>query len=127
MHTRPTPYRFIEERFLDDYFRKNLAGQRVLEIGCGTGFFTAKMAKKASQVIGIDYNADYIDIARSRWTAPPFSTLDFHVCDILTLSRDMPAFLREPFDSIVLIDTFLFLFDSRFQSGGAFTNIGTTS
>lgn len=116
LHTRPTPYRFVEEKFLEGYFREHFQDRRVLEIGCGTGFFTAKMARTASQAIGLDYNPDYIKIAKERWPASSHANVDFRVCDILALSRETPPFLREPFDFVVLIDTFLFLFDARFQS-----------
>jgi SAM-dependent methyltransferase len=113
--TRPTPYRYIEERFLDTYFAANLGGADVLEIGCGTGYFTARMARHARRVVGVDYNSDYVAIARQTWTGPDYSRLGFQVGDIIDLSRGAPAFAQDRYDFVLLIDTFLFLFDARYQ------------
>jgi SAM-dependent methyltransferase len=112
---RPTPYRYIEERFLEAYFRERFGGAEVLEIGCGTGYFTSKMAAHARRAVGVDYNPDYLDIARRTWPAAKHPNLDFQVGDIIDLTRGTPAFARQQFDFVVLIDTFLFLFDAKYQ------------
>jgi ubiquinone/menaquinone biosynthesis C-methylase UbiE len=41
-------------------------GQRVLDIGCGTGALTLRAAKKGAAVKGIDVNAGMLEIARKR-------------------------------------------------------------
>jgi ubiquinone/menaquinone biosynthesis C-methylase UbiE len=41
-------------------------GQRVLDIGCGTGAFTLRAAKKGARVKGIDVNPQMLEIARER-------------------------------------------------------------
>jgi ubiquinone/menaquinone biosynthesis C-methylase UbiE len=41
-------------------------GQRVLDIGCGTGAFTLRAANKGARVKGIDVNPQMLDIARER-------------------------------------------------------------
>lgn len=112
---RPTPYRYIEEHFLERYFREHLNGKDVLEIGCGTGYFTAKMARHARRVSGLDYNPDYVEIARRSWPESEYPNLRFQVGDITRLPGDRNL-RAESFDAIVLIDTFLFLFDDRFQA-----------
>jgi len=40
------------------------SGMKVLEIGCGTGFFTQEIVKKPVQVTAIDISPDLIEIAR---------------------------------------------------------------
>jgi SAM-dependent methyltransferase len=112
---RPTPYRFIEEEFLDNYFRDHLRGLRVLEIGCGTGYFTAKIATHAGRAVGMDFNEEYIAIARKTWTPDRHPNLEFQVGDIIDLSRGGWSERAHTFDRIVLIDTFLFLFDPSYQ------------
>ncbi len=41
-------------------------GQKVLDIGCGTGALTIKAAKKGAQVKGIDVNPQMLEIARKK-------------------------------------------------------------
>ena len=63
---RPGPYREIEEHYLDEYFSKYISPDTVvLDIGCGTGYFTRKIAKATPHVIGLDPNEDYIKIAKN--------------------------------------------------------------
>lgn len=42
------------------------AGQRVLDIGCGTGALTLRAARRGARVKGIDVNAQMLDIAARR-------------------------------------------------------------
>jgi toxoflavin synthase len=45
----------------------DLRGQTVLDLGCGSGFYTRKYVKRgAGQVIGIDNSPEQLDIARMR-------------------------------------------------------------
>jgi 2-polyprenyl-3-methyl-5-hydroxy-6-metoxy-1,4-benzoquinol methylase len=112
---RPTPYRYIEEHFLHEYFRDHLADADVLDIGCGTGYFTCQMARHARRVVGVDYNRDFIDLASRTWKGPTSGALTFEVGDLTDLSKGDPAFARQRYDFVVLIDTFLFLFDNKYQ------------
>jgi len=114
--TRKTPYRFIQDRFLEDYFARRLAGKEVLEIGCGTGYYTRKMAAHAARAVGLDYNPDYIQAARDKWLPAPQGNLEFHVGDIIDLSAGAGIFQDLVFDAVILIDTFLFLFDEGYQA-----------
>lgn len=41
-------------------------GQRVLDIGCGTGALTLRAAKKGAKVKGIDINSQMLEIAKKR-------------------------------------------------------------
>jgi SAM-dependent methyltransferase len=108
---RQTPYRFIEQRFLEEYIPANLPGLDVLEVGCGTGFFTGLIARHAASTVGMDYNADYIDAARR-----DHPEAEFHVGDLLALGDFDETIGGRRFDRVVLIDTFLFLFDQSFQN-----------
>jgi len=41
-------------------------GQTVLDLGCGIGSVSARLAVRAKNVVGVDYNAEFIDAARQR-------------------------------------------------------------
>jgi len=48
-----------------------IAGKRVLDVACGTGYGTALLAKAgAAQVDGFDCSAEAVDFAKSTWALP---------------------------------------------------------
>jgi ubiquinone/menaquinone biosynthesis C-methylase UbiE len=54
------------------------AGKRVLDIGCGTGYGTAELAKHAATTIGIDIAPDALDYARSHYAGVHFDQAPAH-------------------------------------------------
>jgi trans-aconitate methyltransferase len=56
------------------------AGERILDLGCGTGDITATMAERGAQIVGVDASPAMIDTARAR-----FPALDFRVADAAAL------------------------------------------
>lgn len=67
----------------------NLAGRRVLDIGCGDGRLALQMAKVAGSVVGFDPDADAIAEARRRAAATP--GVSFIVDDVNTVSASWSA------------------------------------
>ena len=59
------PSRVTEDKKLSDQAQKALYSERnlVVELGCGTGNFTQKMAEKGYDMIGIDNASEMLDIA----------------------------------------------------------------
>src|SRR5512136_32102 len=43
-----------------------VAGERILDLGCGDGALTAQIADKGAQVVGVDSSEDMIAAARAR-------------------------------------------------------------
>lgn len=67
-----------------------LAGHTVLELGCGTGFWTEVTAESALSVLAVDINANLVDIARERPMAE--DKVSFRVADALDLPEDIGKF-----------------------------------
>ena len=67
-----------------------LAGHTVLELGCGTGFWTEVAAESAQSVLAVDINANLVDIARER--GMPDGKVSFRVADALDLPEDIGSF-----------------------------------
>src|SRR5689334_15946154 len=53
-------------------------GQRVLDLGCGTGDLTAKIAERGATVVGLDADARMIERARARFPDLEFVHGDGH-------------------------------------------------
>lgn len=64
-------------------FLGNLKGKSVLDAGCGNGYWSRKMARKAKRVIGIDFTEKLIKVAKSK---SPVSNLEFAIDDLRKLS-----------------------------------------
>ncbi|HEU5198345.1 MAG TPA: methyltransferase domain-containing protein [Ktedonobacterales bacterium] len=64
-------------------------GERVLDLGCGTGHLTAQMAAAGAEVVGIDKAASMIEQARAT-----YPNLRFEVADGSSFS------FPEPFDAV---------------------------
>ena len=71
---------------------------QVLEIGCGKGEFSRRLAEKSLRVLALDLSPEMIRIARAQ--SEEFSNIDFQIADIT--SYDLPP---EHFDCIASIAT----------------------
>jgi 2-polyprenyl-3-methyl-5-hydroxy-6-metoxy-1,4-benzoquinol methylase len=49
----------------------DIAGKRVIDVGCGSGYLTAKLASKGSYVLGVDPSEEMIRIARREYGSLP--------------------------------------------------------
>lgn len=68
------------------------AGETILDAACGTGRYTATIAERGAAVIGLDFSAEMLAIARRR-----MPTIEFRTAD---LTKPLP-FLAHDFDAIL--------------------------
>lgn len=103
---KETAYKYVQEFSLKRFFlRKISRGQTVLDLGCGTGYYTNMMAQRGAHAIGIDPNESLINIGRAN--AHPGA--EFHA-----LHPGSPGGLAavpdKCSDSVFMIDTYLMYF-----------------
>ena len=60
------PDRQTEQDLMGVELKKAFKGKRVLDIGCGTGYWTQRISETAESVLGIDINEAVLEIARSK-------------------------------------------------------------
>jgi len=73
-------------------------GDRVLDLCCGNGLITRDLAAEARSVVGVDFSAALLDVARTHHQ--PKNTTYYHL-DALALDR-LAALEPEPFDKVVM-------------------------
>jgi len=83
---------------------KNLGTQRILDLGSGNGKLCSVLASKGHQTVGVEYDKQGVEIARSNFSNIPF--YNFGV-------QDDPTDLlktEEPFDAVVSTEVIEHLF-----------------
>ena len=69
--------------------------KKVIDVGCGTGYFAYQVAKKGGNVLGIDYSEEAIRIAKERYQHP----------NLVYKKIDVSKKIIEKFDVVVSIGT----------------------
>jgi SAM-dependent methyltransferase len=89
----------LEHRHRYELAAELLAGSRVLDLCCGSGYGTALLGATAVAVTGVDRDAASIDMARSRFEGE--AKLEFQCMDALSYLRSRAT---EEFDAIVCFE-----------------------
>ena len=69
-----------------------------LDVGCGTGTFSRRLAERFERVVGVDLSPEMIRLARTRSTDRP--NVEYHVADVAAW-----PFPRQRFDCVASIAT----------------------
>jgi SAM-dependent methyltransferase len=87
-------YRFPERQQdlekLRSFLKTEFKDYNVLEIACGTGYWTEIIASTAKSVLAVDINSEVIEIARSK--NYPFNNVEFLISDIYSLTGSEKKF-----------------------------------
>lgn len=73
------PERQTDLRILEQFLSSVFPGGHVLEVACGTGYWTQFIAKSAAAVFATDFNSEVIDLARRK---------DFGACRVQFAEAD---------------------------------------
>jgi ubiquinone/menaquinone biosynthesis C-methylase UbiE len=73
-----------------------VTGQRVLDLACGNGYISRRLARAGAQVVGIDSTAAIVGRARAREAREPLG-IAYHVCD----AAQLPMLEDSTFDLVV--------------------------
>jgi ubiquinone/menaquinone biosynthesis C-methylase UbiE len=76
------PHRQEEQDRMEEEMKKALKGCSILDIGCGTGYWTERVSEMAESVTGVDINDTVLEIARSKAYGCPS---DFRLMDAYNL------------------------------------------
>jgi len=60
------PYRQEEQLLMEKEMKEYLAGTNLIDIGCGTGYWTSRVSETAKSIVGIDINQSVLDIALNK-------------------------------------------------------------
>jgi len=91
--TPPEVVAFIEKT--SEVLQTSEVSRRALDLGCGTGTNSIYLAQHGFAVVGVDFSAKAIAMAREKARRANVA-IDFHVADVTRLD-----FLRESFDFVL--------------------------
>lgn len=66
IYNRPDPDRQMEQSHVKKMMQEALRGKHVLEIACGTGYWTEFLSETAEEILATDAVQEVMDIARSK-------------------------------------------------------------
>ena len=83
------PERQADIRLVRDVLRSSFAGRTVLEVACGTGYWTTQIAQTAVSVMATDGASQPLNVARTR---PGTETVRFELADAYALPGSLGTF-----------------------------------
>lgn len=90
IYYRDDPARQMEQTLVTNALMEHLAGRSVLEVACGTGYWTQFLARVAKTVTATDINQEVIDIATATKEYP--NPTRFQIADAFQLPYEQQSF-----------------------------------
>ena len=84
------PERQADLRRLEALLPDLMAGRRVLELACGTGYWTQFLAGRATSILAVDASTETMEIATAK--ALPPGRVQFNVADAYDLPEELGQF-----------------------------------
>jgi SAM-dependent methyltransferase len=95
-------YKHYVHHFVTSFFtEEKIAGKRILDFGCGPGFYSAILAQRGAEVVGIDKSAFLIEKANEHKARLGLSRVEFIQGDFLDMAPRLEA---GSFDYVIAID-----------------------
>lgn len=99
-------YNAIQGNFLKKYFNQKFhSGDKVIDIGCGVGYYSNMIGKTGASVLGIDPNEEYIEIAKKN----AVNDVRYEVINIGT-KGSLDSIPTDSADYVFMSDALLFYF-----------------
>lgn len=92
------PDQNLQQMIEEELLRHLRPQDRVLDIGCGDGASSRRLAEQCAEVVGVDYVPGFIDLAKKNGARP---NLSFSTANVLDLSDIQRRF--GPFDAVTSI------------------------
>ena len=102
------PYLWVQKKFMDEFFSNDLSGKKMLDFGCGVGFYSDFFEQKGAEVTGVDPSQLYIDMAESHFNKD--KQKKFMVAAFEKV-QDFKALGNQKYDMIFMSDVFLYYFE----------------
>lgn len=92
----PPAQRFWHQSKLNllDWIFRVTPGDRILDVGCGSGVFSDAMARRGTEVLGVDANEQAINYAQQTFARPGGASFRKGFLDELSLEHE--SFDRKP-------------------------------
>ena len=98
-------YGAVQKTFLKQWLPKKIkSGQKVLDLGCGPGVITKMIAQLGADVLGVDPNKNYIELAQKNPKNARFEALEL---DSPIALANIPS---HSYDTVFMSDALLFYF-----------------
>jgi SAM-dependent methyltransferase len=108
LETTDTPYKWVQEFFMQNFFTtENVNSKKVLDFGCGIGYYSAFFSKLGGNVTGVDPSEKYLKIANTIYS----NNSKVRYIKAKFENQDDFDFLDRDFDIIFLSDVFLYFFE----------------
>lgn len=106
--TTDSPYKWVQEAFMEEFFKSNvLQDKKILDFGCGIGYYSSFFNKLGGDVLGVDPSEAYIKIANENFINN--DKIKFEICSFESVSDF--DFFEDKYDIIFLSDVFLYYFE----------------